>query len=100
MSPSGIIASMAQRALGKRSCVRPPQDALEAPDAVAVLGKGGVVDDVLRRELVEEVQPVLVVALLYQPPDDRLVLFREHVAPSTSLMRRPHHIGRSGASSQ
>jgi hypothetical protein len=98
MSPSAFIASMAQRTSGKVSCVRPPQDVLETLDAVALLGKGGVVDEVLRRELVEEVQPVLVVTILYHPPDDRLVLFREHVAPSTSLMRRPHHIGRSSTS--
>jgi hypothetical protein len=78
--------------------VRPPKDVLEALDIVAVLGKGGVVDYVLRRELIEEVQPVLVVDLQYQPPADRLVLFREHAAPSTSLMRRPHHIGWSSTS--
>ena len=48
---------------------------LEALDAVLMLGDGRVVDEVGRQELVEEVQIVLVLDLLYQPADDCLVLF-------------------------
>ncbi len=56
----------------------PPVDVLEALDAVLMLGDGGVVDEVLRQELVEDVQIVIVIDLLYQPADDCLVLFCGH----------------------
>ncbi len=41
----------------------PPVDVLEALDAVPMLGDGRVVDEVLRQELVEDVQIVGVVDL-------------------------------------
>ena len=56
----------------------PPIDVLEALGAVLMLGDGRVVDVVLRHELVDEVQIVVVVDLLYQATDDGLVLFCRH----------------------
>ncbi len=51
-----------------------------------MLGDGGVVDEVLRQEVVEDVQIVIVIDLLHQPADDGLVLFCRHSGlPSVEL---------------
>jgi hypothetical protein len=56
----------------------PPVDVPEALNTVLVLGDGRVVDDVLRHQLVEDVEIVVIVDLIYQSADDGLDLFRQY----------------------